>query len=1220
MLRRLELVGFKSFADKTVFEFGDGITAVVGPNGSGKSNIVDAIRWILGEQSAKTLRGGEMADVIFNGSATRKSLGIAEVTMHFDNRKRTLPVDAEEVQISRRVYRTGEGEYLLNGQIARLKDHRDLFLGSGLGNDDLCIIAQGKVDVLLHSSTMERRTILEEAAGISRFKAKKQETLRKLERVDQNLNRAKDIVDEVEKQLKTVKAQASKAERYREHSDRLRELRVAVGIREFDESRGKLTAVETILEQFRTELDQRAARAVACEAEAERLEFFLADLDDTLRDQEGGLGRVLQQIKGHETTLGHEHSLSTDLDGELRESRRRATVLVGLVQELGRSVEAAAGELDQAEAHALDHRQAVHELETRLRSTASELARVQHQTATDQAEHLEMMRRAARLQNEAVAGKAQVDNLTRERQRLQNRSSQVAETLASVDHELDDLVAAEARLQEKLTARRHETASQREARDDERRNRDRLHEALSQLRQDRSALASRIDVLEGLLRSHEGLGVGVREVFRLLEQPEPGPWKTVLGMIADFLTVKREHAALIDLALGDWAQRFIVRDMAELRQALGEHPELFSGRVSFMPLRPSADESFPELADVQLSLVSRIRESTGAIAPDHPGLVAPAEQVVSCDHPELTDLPTLLLGRTFLVHDLAAARAIAERVPGLRLVTLDGALLEADGTLTVGRHHADAGLLSRKSELTDLESRLAELDLRLAATEAELAASRAALDRHERTLREGEEETAVLAEQTADLRGRVERHRERRQGLHEEATLQRSELDKIETDIERLDAAWQTAQAEAARAESQVQSLLDRLHGAEDEIRRLESDRQSQQLECTAGQVELAKIEERLGALRNRHRQLAHDHHDRHDELIASTQTMETAQRRLLESKQTMLDASAQLADGYGEKESLETRIRAMIDQRESRRHERVRLAQQAQTVRGEWRVQQEIFHRHELEANDLRHQSDGLIERLREDYQVDLAELHKAAAVVEPIEGDWRSLDVAAVQEEIAELKKKLARLGSVNLAALEEMAELETRAVDLKSQFDDLISAKRSLEEIIKKINQDSKRMFAETYTTVRTHFQELFRKLFGGGMADLVLEDEADILESGLEIIARPPGKELRSISLMSGGEKTLTAVALLLAVFRSKPAPFCLLDEVDAALDEANIGRFTSVLREFCDLSQFILVTHSKKTMACADVLYGITMQESGISKQIAIRFEDWVDPEEEKGVA
>ena len=1054
MLRRLELVGFKSFADKTTFEFGDGITAIVGPNGSGKSNIVDAIRWILGEQSAKTLRGGEMADVIFNGSATRKSLGLAEVTMHFDNRKRTLPIDAEEVQISRRVYRTGEGEYLLNGQVARLKDQRDLFLGSGLGNDDLCIIAQGKVDVLLQSSTMERRTILEEAAGISRFKAKKMETLRKLERVDQNLNRAKDIVDEVEKQLKTVKAQASKAERYREHSDRLREIRLAVGIREFDESRGKLTAVETILEQFRTELDQRAARAVACEAEAERLEFFLADLDDSLRDQEGSLGRVLQQIKGHETTLGHEHSLSTDLDAELRESRRRATVLVGLVQELGRSVEAAAGELDQAEAHALGHRQAVHELETRLRSTASELARVQHQTATDQAEHLEMMRRAARLQNEAVAGKAQVDNLTRERQRLQNRSSQVAETLASVDHELDDLVAAEARLQEKLTARRHETASQREARDDERRNRDRLHEALSQLRQDRSALASRIDVLEGLLRSHEGLGVGVREVFRLLEQPEPGPWKTVLGMIADFLTVKREHAALIDLALGDWAQRFIVRDMVELRQALGEHPEPFSGRVSFMPLRPSADESFPELADVQLSLVSRIRQSTGAIAPDHPGLVAPAEQVVSCDHPELTDLPTLLLGRTFLVHDLAAARAIAERVPGLRLVTLDGALLEADGTLTVGRHHADAGLLSRKSELTDLESRLAELDLRLTATEAELAASRAALDRHERTLREGEEETAVLAEQTADLRGRVERHRERRQGLHEEATLQRSELDKIETDIDRLDAAWQAAQAEAASAESQVTSLLERLHGAEDEIRRLESDRQSQQLECTAGQVELAKIEERSQvALRSRHRQLAHDHHDRQDELIASAQSMETAQRRLLESKQTMLDASAQLADGYGEKESLEVGIRTMIDQRESRRHERVRLAQQAQTVRGEWREQQEIYHRHELEANDLRHLSDGLVDRLREDYQVDLAELHKAAVAAS--EGGSRrkgsrtaarSLDVPAVQEEIAELKKKLARLGSVNLAALDEMAELETRAVDLEEpKFDDLISAKR-------------------------------------------------------------------------------------------------------------------------------------------------------------------------------
>ena len=421
MLKRLEMVGFKSFADKSSFAFGDGITAIVGPNGSGKSNIVDAVRWILGEQSAKSLRGGEMADVIFNGSTARRSLGLAEVTMIFDNRKRQLPLDAEEVQITRRVYRNGEGEYLLNGSVCRLKDHRDLFLGSGLGSDDFCIIAQGKVDVLLQASTKERRTVLEEAAGISRFKARKQETMRKLERVDQNLSRVKDIVDEVEKQLRSVKLQASKAQRYQEHSVRLKELRLSLGLNEFHGWRAKLTSAQEALDQLRQELDQRAARAGACEAEAERLEFFLADLEDSLRDREAKSAGVAQHIKTQETTLSHEQALSADLDGELRNHRRRLTALGSQVRELAQAATAAAKELEQAEATALAHRKEVHGQEAVLRETESRLAQIQQQASRDKAEHLETMRRAAHSQNEAVAGKAQVDNLRREQQRLQQQ-------------------------------------------------------------------------------------------------------------------------------------------------------------------------------------------------------------------------------------------------------------------------------------------------------------------------------------------------------------------------------------------------------------------------------------------------------------------------------------------------------------------------------------------------------------------------------------------------------------------------------------------------------------------------------------------------------------------------------------------------------------------------------------------------------------------------------
>jgi chromosome segregation protein len=1219
MLKRLELVGFKSFADKTVFEFAGGVTAIVGPNGSGKSNIVDAVRWILGEQSAKSLRGGEMADVIFNGSSSRRSLGLAEVTMTFDNRRRQLPLDAEEVEITRRVYRTGEGEYLLNGQVCRLKDQRDLFLGSGLGNDDGCIIAQGKVDVLLQASPLDRRTIIEEAAGISRFKARKLETLRKLERVDQNLARVKDIVDEVEKQLRSVKLQAAKAQRFHEYSTRLKELRLELGLREHHASEEKLARAQETLDSLRQELDQRAARAVACEAEAERLEFFLADLEDALREQEAQLAQMMQLIKTQETTLTHERSSAADLEAELLATRQRLASLAGQVRELAAAAAQAADELEAAEAQALAQRQELHALEAELRATESQFAQVQQQAAQDKSDHLEMMRRAAHLQNEAVAGKAQVDNLRRESERLRLRSSHAAETLASVDLELQELVAADQRLAERLAAVRQELAGERGRRDEERQRRDRLRETLSQRRQERSGLASRIEVLQGMLRSHEGLSIGVREVFRLLEEPEPGPWKTVLGMIGDFLTVKRDYAHLIDLALGDWAQRFVVRDVEELRQALAAKAEPFAGRVSFLPLARTVGET--ALADlkanrlVQLSLLSHVREADGAdVAPEHPGLVAPAEQVVSCDHPELTDLPAQLLGRTLIVHDLAAAQTIAAYAPGFRLVTLDGELLEPDGTLTVGRHHADAGILARKSELDDLQAQLARLETAIAEMEAELARSGDDLDRFERNLHEREEEAAVAAEQAADLRGRVERHRDRRQGLHEEVTVSTGELSKIDDDIARLETSWQSAQEQAAHAEAEVQTLLGRVRQADDALRDLDRQRHDQQQICTKSQVQLATMEERLSALRGRHQQLSRDAEQRAREQASGTQIIAASQKRLVDSQLAMLHASARLAQAFLDKERLQGQIQEMVRQRESRRGDRARLTQQAQTVRQEWRTQQELFHQRELDVNNLRHTGAALIEKLRDDYQVELTELY-AQKRDQLIKGEM-PFDAPAAETEVADLRKKLAKLGNVNMEALAELQELETRAVDLQKQYDDLVQAKKSLEEIIAKINLDSRRLFLETFNAVRVHFQELFRKVFGGGMADLVLEDECDVLECGLEIIARPPGKELRSISLMSGGEKTLTAVALLLAVFRSKPAPFCLLDEVDAALDEANISRFTAVLREFTDLSQFILVTHSKKTMATADVLYGITMQESGISKQVAVRFEDWVDPNEE----
>jgi len=886
--------------------------------------------------------------------------------------------------------------------------------------------------------------------------------------------------------------------------------------------------------------------------------------------------------------------------------------------------------------------------EEQLQAVETRLSELSQQIQREENEHLECMRQAGRFKNDAISYKAQVDNLTRERTRLLQRSEQAAEHLASLDVELQELSVAEAELQTRLSSARQALTELRQERDRLRQLRDETVQRAANLREQRSGLLSRIEVLEGLQRSHEGLGAGPRELFALLEQPDPGPWRTVLGILADFLTVRREFAPLIDVALGERARSFLVRDPEQLAQALRQRSQPFSSRVSFLPLAtgpsargpatggPAARRAGGEAAAAP-GPPRALASAQGPLplkgVPAHPGILALADQLVRCDHPELADLPARLLASTLIVRDLLVARTLALHLPGYRFVTLRGELLEADGALTIGIHHAEAGLLSRRSELRELREQVADLDRRLTELDRDLIDLRDALALLDSRAESGQQEIDVLSEQVSDLRSRISQHRQRREGLHEEVQVSRSEISGLERDIERLTQAWRQACDQATHAEAEVQRLHNRLEDAKRAIRAQEASRQERQQEVTAARIALAQAEERLAALRSRYEQIEADLRQRRQESEQTQRQQSAALARQRANQQTLLEASASLAICYIRKEAAERQLADWGRERARLNQERQQRNEQAQASRNAWRIQQEQAHARELSVNDLRHRRDALCARLYEDYQLDLAALYeesegrKPKAESAPKEdhpqeavetvADASGQAAMSPEQEIEELRRKLSRLGSVNLDALQELAELEARAGALQIQYDDLTSAQKALQEIISKINIDSRKLFSETFAAIRTHFQELFRKLFGGGMADIVLEDENDILESGIEIIARPPGKELRSISLMSGGEKTLTAVALLLAIFRSKPSPFCILDEVDAALDEANIARFTAVLREFLDQSQFILITHSKRTMACADVLYGVTMQESGVSRRIAVRFEDW--PDEQKTV-
>jgi chromosome segregation protein len=1199
MLKRLELIGFKSFADKTEFEFSRGITAIVGPNGSGKSNIVDAVRWVLGEQSAKSLRGGEMADVIFNGSTSRRSLGLAEVTMTFDNSRRSLATEADEVQITRRVYRDGEGEYLINQQPSRLKDIKDLFLGSGAGTDAYCVIEQGRVDVLLQASTKDRRTIFEEAAGISRFKAKKIESLRKLERVDQNLQRLRDITEEVEKQLRSVKLQAAKAQRAVEYNNRLKELRTAIGLQEYHQLTERLQEETVVLERLRAGLEEKARQVSEWESQTRQLEESLGRLEEATREQESFLATVREQIAAEDATLHHERTLSSDLENDLSQLRGQLLELAGRIRSMARAALDAATELNEASTKSRSQSEELSRAETQLKDAVSRVAELKAQIEADKTEHLEQMRQTARMQNEATSLRAQLDSLRRERERLRLKTAQAAEHLSSLDIELSQLAQGEDALRIKIAEARQALIDRRRECERLRERSEQIQHSLADTRGQQAGLVSRIEVLEGLERSHEGLDSGVREVFELRGRPEPGPWKNVLGIVADFLSASREYAPLVDLALGERAQRFVVRNLPALEEAIRERNRPFTSRVSFLPTDGVAEPTTPLSSDQAMT--------------EHPDFVARADRLAICENPELADLPTKLLGTTLVVRDLDTARAIAANTTGYRFITLRGEILEVDGTLTLGLQHAESGILSRKSEMREGRERIAELETRIEQNELTLAETRDQIGFLERQNESLQEQINVLGEQAADLRTRIGQHRERREGLHEEVVLNRSEISGVEQDIQKLDLAWTKACEQAESAEQRVQDLQGRLQSADKELRDKEQERHAKQQEVTAAKVASAQMEERVKALSARHRQLEADLEQRRKEREQRETQLSAAAARIHESQWTMLRASTALAECYLKKEDAESALGELLRERDQERQKRQGLADRAQAAQTAWRAQQGQAHARELVVNDMNHHRDSLVNRLQEDYRLDLAALyHQVRAGESPPPAP---LEPTTVNEEITELRRKLDRLGSVNLDSLQELAELDSRANNLHAQLDDLTNAKQSLEEIISKINQDSRRLFMETFATIRTHFHELFRKLFGGGMADIVLEDENDILESGIEIIARPPGKELGSISLMSGGEKTLTAVALLLAMFRSKPSPFCILDEVDAALDEANIGRFTTVLREFLDRSHFIIITHSKRTMTVADVLYGITMQESGVSKRVSVRFEDWADSDE-----
>ena len=1194
-LKALELHGFKSFADRTRFEFHSGVTAIVGPNGSGKSNVVDAIKWVLGEQSVRSLRGKEMTDVIFAGAAGRRPLNSAETTLTFDNTARELSLAADEVRIGRRVYRSGESEYLINGEVCRLRDIRELFSGTGAATEAYSVIEQGRVDKLLVSSGKERRGVFEEAAGITKFRTRRAEALRRLERAEQNRQRLADIVGEVATRLETVLRQAARAKRWRVLSDRLKQCRLAAASHDLTGVDAELIRLEQERAHIAAACNEARESLAACDARGQDAAARTELHDHDLEASEERVAEARQKVAAAEAALQQLEVRRRELAGDLTLASDRLASKV-------REEHAAAAALRRAEEQAQAEHDAFSELEAQLvqlRTTADgslanadaareASSRLQDEVTTSHRRHLEQRMELERLSRLATAAEQRADECRHKFDQATAARARLGESLAASDGNLSSL--------ETLLRKQAAEVAGCEQREADlggviRATWDELAELRSQL----EACRERTRVLAELSEQHDGIPAGVRAVLSG-ELPSPAG---LAGMLADAIVADAAIAPLVDLALGHLGGSLIIDDLTE------------AARWADDWLSGESDRCGP------LSFIAATQHGAASHRPDLsglPGVVGRLDQLVSYDS-RREPIISRVLGAAWVVETLADAQRLLPDAGGdVCLLTRDGMLLSPKGILEIGGKSM-AGLVARHSEQSSLEDRSNGLIAAVAKHQAELAAHEQERTRIRDSIRglrtrlehtQGElatsraERQRLLRDQTSSTQA-IEAADEARRTAEKEAAALIEERDWQASNVEKAAAEEQRLTEEHTAARRTIEdfdrsrgSLLDEIHAS------------SHELELARTRLEDARDDaRRLKAARLAAHAACGEEHSRLRDVSRRSSLLDL---ECLRVRQTHAEAAI-----AAEFESI-TR-RSLHRQREACVAQAREAAMGSRAAQESLTEQERQGHVTELALGQARHNRSRIVERIREDYDldidIDVATDSPPAAQQVVDDDDPLPESRDELEQEIDQLRHKLSSFSTVNLEALNEAEELEKRHAELDAQLTDVTQAKASIEQLITRIDEESRRLLSETIETVRGYFRELFERLFAGGQADIVIDPDEDLLDASVEIVARPPGKEPRNISLLSGGEKTMTCVALLLAIFKSRPSPFCVLDEVDAPLDEANVDRFTSVLKESLSSTQFIVVTHSKKTMAAATTLYGITQEQSGVSKRVSVRFEEAV---------
>ncbi len=1178
-LKSIEIHGFKSFANRIKFEFHNGITCIVGPNGSGKSNVADAVRWVLGEQSARQLRGGSMQDVIFSGTQLRKPLGFAFVAITLDNSDHALPIDFEEVTVSRRLYRSGESEYMINNSSCRLKDINELFYDTGIGKEGYSIIGQGQIDRILSSKPEDRRNLFDEAAGIVKFKLRKEAAIKKLEDEKINLTRLKDILSELEKQIGPLEEQSEKAKIYLKDKERLKFLDVNIFLLDnerlkglLDEACDKLSIAENDLnntsnqyDKARIDYDEAQEKLEKIEKEIEEARDLMASSSIMKEKLEGQIGILKEQIKSSESNAEH-------------------------FKERQKSIEEIISQKENEKNKVLNSKQSIDEevleFENNQKNAGDKLAKIQEKLKKLETEVEENKSLILQTLNSRATIKSRQSSLKTMKEQIGIRKAELTSRLVRARSD-------EAQKEEKLTALREifdrineEIITLSQTQKTQEKRLDEIRELLlkddEQMRKARDGateVRSRLNALANLTERYEGYGNAVRKV---MEQKEKSPG--VIGVVADIIKAEKKYETAIEIALGGNIQNIVTKDESTAKAMITFLKNNKGGRATFLPLTSLSQNS----------------EFKNAGALNEKGAIGLADSLVETSD-EYKAVAKNLLGRVLVVDNMDNATDIAKKYHySIRMVTLDGELLVPGGAISGGAFKNNSNLLGRRREMDDLQKNMQELSAKAAFFEKEIT-----MIREERTkLRIDLEKTRsslqdkFIEQNTARINVNQEEERQKEEATSYENL--KAENEDIQNKVAEIELQEKQACNSLKESELTEENCQTRIESLQTEITKLHLEEESALVEVSKWELEKTKISQRqefqkenidrineeINAQKKNLDEVLNHIRMSEDELVEKKKEIESIRNTMENSLEASSTAKSLLVEKQKIREELSGKQKSFFEVRE-------KLAEQKSSLDKE-------VNRLSSQKEKIDNQIEGLINYMWEEYEITLSSARQMR--------DDNMTDALGMKKEIQKLKDNIKKLGDVNVNAIEEYKNVSERYTFMKEQHDDLVTAEEQLKVIILDLDNSMRAQFKEQFSKINEQFDVVFKEMFGGGHGRLELDESEDILQAGIKIIAEPPGKKLQNMMQMSGGEKALTAIALLFAIQNLKPSPFCLLDEIEAALDENNVVRFAKYLHKLSS-TQFIVITHRRGTMESADRLYGITMQEKGVSALVSVNLID-----------